>query len=92
MTPALLAALRPHLSLVNFGTIEPKRATRPVLLALQTAGIGQPALRELGTVVLVEADVALASGARFTRRAALLLTPGRDGQAFRVLDWDHAIF
>ena len=88
MTPALLAALRPHLSLYNFGRIEPGFASPIVLRALAGAGVGQPELDQVGPVVLLRADVSLANGAGFTRRAAVLLTPAADGRPFRILSWD----
>ena len=87
MTPGLLAALRPHLSLVNFATIEPARATPPLLRALQRAGIGQPAMDETGTVVEVRASAVTDRGARFTRQAAILLRAGGEGRPYRVLSW-----
>jgi len=88
MTPELLAALRPHLSLYNFGPVDPSRTNPTIARALQAAGVGQPALNDLGPILLVRAEAMLASGARFTRRATLLLLPARDGRAFRILDWD----
>jgi len=87
MTPELLAALRPHLSLYNFGPIDPARTNRTIARALAAAGVGQPALSDLGPIVLVRTDATLASGARFTRRATVLLLPARDGRPFRILDW-----
>lgn len=88
MTPALLAALRPHLSLYNFGRIEPALAGPVVLRALAAAGVGQPELDQVGPIVLLRADAALANGAGFTRRAAILLTPAPGGRPFRVLSWE----
>ena len=87
MTPGLLAALRPHLSLVNFATIEPARATPPLVRALQRAGIGQPAMEQTGTVVDVQARAVTERGARFTRQAAILLRAGVEGRPYRVLSW-----
>ena len=87
MTPGLLAALRPHLSLVNFATIEPARATPALLRALQRAGIGQPAMDETGTVVEITARAVTSRGAGFTRQAAILLRPGPEGRPYRVLSW-----
>ena len=88
MTPALLAALRPHLSLYNFGRIEPAFASPVVRRALAAASVGQPALEEVGQIVLLRADVTLPNGAGFTRRAAVLLTPATNGRPFRVLSWE----
>lgn len=88
MTPALLAALRPHLSLHNFGRIELAFANPVVLRALAAAGVGQPKLDQVGPVVLLRADATLANGAGFTRRAVVLLTPATDGRPFRILSWE----
>ncbi len=87
MTPGLLAALRPHLSLVNFATIEPARATPHLVRALQRSGIGQPAMDETATVVEVRARALTDRGARFTRQAAILLRAGAEGRPYRVLSW-----
>lgn len=88
MTPALLAALRPYLSLYNAWTIAPEQADPLVLAALDDAGIGQPADDDPGPVALVRAHARSAAGASFTRRAALLLTPSRRGRPFRILSWE----
>jgi len=88
MTPELLAALRPHLSLYNFGQLDPARASPVVARAFAVAGIGQPPLDETGPVVLLRADAVLTNGAGFTRRATVLLQPGPDGRPFRILTWE----
>ena len=88
MTPALLAALRPHLSLHNFGQVDPALATPAIARAIAKSGFGQPALDDVGPVVLLRADVTLANGAGFTRRATLLLRPTQDGHPFHVLNWE----
>lgn len=88
MTPDLLTALRPHLSLYNYGQIDPVHAAPVLARALAAAGIGQPNLDDIGPVALLRADVILANGARFTRRATVLLRPGPDNRAFRILTWE----
>ena len=88
MTPQLLAALRPHLSLVNFATIDLRLADPQVRRALQDAQIGQPGDTDVGRVVVVLARAVLPDGASFTRRAALLLSPNDDGRPFRILEWN----
>jgi len=88
MTPALLTALRPHLSLYNFGQIDLARTTPQIARAMAASGFGQPALDDIGPIAVLRADVTLANGAGFTRRATLLLQPMLDGHPFQILSWD----
>ncbi len=89
MSPVLLDALRPHLSVYNFGNILPQRADPIVRDALTQAEIGQPADDDPGPVAIVVARASLPNGARFTRKAALLLVPAANGRPFRILSWEN---
>ena len=86
MTPALLTALRPYMSLHNFGPIDPARAAPALARALKTAAIGQPADDDPGTIVLIGAVARLADDTRFVRRAAVLLDAGE--RPFKILSWE----
>lgn len=88
MTPALLAALRPHLSLYNYGEIDPARAGPAVRRAIELSRSGQPGEDDAGEVVVVRARAALASGTMFQRDATLMLRPAADGRPFRILTWE----
>jgi general secretion pathway protein K len=87
MTPQLLAALRPHLSLVNFSRIEPQLADPAVAQALTASGVGQPGDDNARPVVLVRAEATLARGTRFVRRAAVQLDPTDASHPARFLTW-----
>jgi general secretion pathway protein K len=87
MTPSLLAALRPHLSLVNFGRIDPGLADPAVAQALASAAVGQPGEDGMAEVVLVRAEAMLENGARFVRRVAVQLNPADASRPARFLTW-----
>lgn len=88
MTPELLSALRPYVSVHNYGPIDPLRAPPALARALAEAGVGQPALADNGPVALLRAEAVLPSGTSFVRRATVLLLPGPHGEPFRILAWD----
>jgi general secretion pathway protein K len=82
MTPALLAALTPYLSL--FATGDPDAAdAAPVVLAAMRAATG----RAPPSVVRITAAAAGPNGIRFTRRAVLALNR-RNAALVRVLSWN----
>lgn len=98
MTPALLAALAPHLSLYRDNDPDPALADPVVRQAMQAlAGPGapgdQPALGPSArdeTLVTVTADAADAAGHRY-RREAIILTGGDEtgsDRPFRIMRWD----
>ena len=89
MTPALLSALRPHLSLVNFARIEPSLADPAVTRALADSGVGQPGDDSSDPVVLIRAEATLANGTRFVRRTAVQLTPTDPAHPMRSLTWEE---
>lgn len=88
VSEALLAALRPHLSLFNLGRIDPARAGPLVARALTDSQVGQPGDDDIGRIFAVRADAVTAGGGRFTRRAVLLMRPGAGGRPFRILEWE----
>ncbi|WP_158240748.1 general secretion pathway protein GspK [Telmatospirillum siberiense] len=82
MTPALLQALKPHLSLYQMGPPDPLSADPAVAQALRHLPTAQPQpspasdpsprVPQAGVAtVTIEADVATVDGARFTRRAVV---------------------
>jgi general secretion pathway protein K len=90
MTPALLAALTPYLSL--FATGDPDAAdAAPVVLAAMRAATGRAPRSERDgappSVVRVTAAATGPNGARFTRCAVLALNR-RNAAPVRVLSWD----
>jgi len=90
MTPALLAALMPHLSL--FATGDPDAAdAAPIVLAAMRAATGQAPRSARGGVppsmVRITATAAGPNGTRFTRRAVLALNR-KNAVPVRVLSWD----
>jgi general secretion pathway protein K len=94
MTPALLACLRPHLSLYEDGTPTPATQDPFVAKALTVAAqlgetVSATAVALAPAVVSVTAR-AEASGGRFTRHAIARLLIGNAGQPFRILTWDTA--
>ncbi len=89
MTPALLAALRPWLSVHNFGAVEARLAAPAVLRALAESGEQQPeASEDYGLLVAVTALAEGRDGGRFTRNAVLRLRQAPPLAPFQVLAWD----
>lgn len=90
MTPVLLAALAPHLSLHRTGDPDPAFADPAVSQALQSLGPDMlpppaPAGTPGGTVEIVA--VASVGTARFTRRAVVDIDPAL-GRGYAVLSWE----
>jgi general secretion pathway protein K len=93
MTPQLLAALRPHLTLFQFGDPDPTAADPVVLQALKQLPnqFSQPAFPPglnagLQTMAII-AEAHSASGGMFTRRAVLRIGPAFE-RGYQVLVWD----
>jgi general secretion pathway protein K len=89
MTPTLLAALKPHLTLGSDGTVDPRAADPVVLRAFGLAGVpttaaGPPAPPSAVTVTARAQDP---SGAAFVRQAAVSLGRDRSGRLFRITAW-----
>lgn len=91
MTPALLAALAPHLSVWWPGPPDPALADPSVGRALALAGEEDlaAATRPEERVVQIEATVAGTSGRTMVRRAVVRLALGLDGLSWHVLMWDR---
>lgn len=87
MTPALLAALTPHLSLFAIGDPDAADAA-PLVLAAMRAATGRAPQSERGgappSVVRITAVAARPNGTRFIRRAVLALNR-RNTAPVRVL-------
>jgi len=90
MTPALLAALAPYLSLFTNGDPDAADAA-PIVLAAMRAATGQAPRSARGgappSVVRITATAAGPNGTRFIRRAVLALNR-RNAAPVRVLSWD----
>ena len=89
MNPALLAALKPHLTLWSTSGPNPALADAVVLTALRAAGV--PASARSSTMVRVIAMTAVASqpdAPRVVRRAVVRFGSSPDGRGWRVLAWD----
>lgn len=90
MTPELLEALKPHVSLFNHAEIDRTLASPQVRRALEESRQQQPAVDDLGLVIAVTARVALPQGGRFARSAAMRLRPGQEGP-YQVLAWEGGV-
>lgn len=89
MTPALLAAMAPHLTLWSIDDPDIANADAMVLSALRDAGM--PLLAPAGETARVIAISAIASvpeAPRVMRRAVVRFGPSPDGRAWRILGWD----
>ena len=88
MTPGLLAALRPHVTIYAQGSLDPALADPVVQRAAAMAGIGgsQAATRGLRTVSVLASGVD-AAGTRAGRRAVLRVGATKGG-FLRVLAWE----
>lgn len=92
VTPELFTALRPHLSLYSYGDPDPGKADPVVLATLMRlpGGVrtGLPAKETPGlTIATINADVRMASGARFTRSAILGASPALV-HGYVILGWE----
>lgn len=90
MTPALLARLRPHLTLWWESDPDPAYADPVVLAALQSLGAIAPV--PAGTVrpnqaVEIVTTAAGPGGARFSRSAEAIVTAAAGGGSWRIMSW-----
>ena len=89
MTPSLLAALTPHLTLWSTTDPDPAYADAMVLDALRLAGV-QPVAggQDEAQVVAITATATLPEAPVVSRRAIVRFGYSPDGRGWRVLDWD----
>jgi general secretion pathway protein K len=90
MTPAVLAGLRPHLSLYQQGAPDPAFADPVVRAALQTLPTDPDGDTPHGSgldAVTVTADIRLKSGGRFIRHAVVRLGAGAE-RGYVIYEWD----
>jgi len=89
MTPALLAALKPHLTLWSTSDPDPAAADAVVLGALRVAGAPPVAARSTeARVIAFTATATLPDAPTVTRRAVVRFGFSPDGRGWRVLAWD----
>lgn len=91
MTPALLAALAPHLSVWGNVLPDPVLADPAVRRALDLSGEAAfaAAMRPDERIVRIEAMVKGPGGRSVTRRAVVRLGLGLDGLSWHLLAWDR---
>ncbi len=89
MTPALLAALAPHLTLYSDGDPDPAVADPVVRAALRDAGYGERADRTALQTVRITAS-AQRGGARAVRSAVIRIGASSNGRRWRILVWAAA--
>jgi general secretion pathway protein K len=89
MTPALLAAMKPHLTLWSTSDPDPALADAVVLSALRQAGAPTLAGKSNeARVMAITATAGVTDAPRVTRRAVVRFGFSPDGRAWRVLAWD----
>ena len=88
MTPALLQALAPHLTLYSDGDPDPASADPIVRAALRDLGAIAVASETESRVVRITAIARRLNGARATRRAIIQVGPSPNRRGWRVLVWD----
>lgn len=95
MTPAILAAIRPHLSLRAPSDYPSPMAADPVVAralaeasrTTETASARTPGVRGNPTVRII-ASAVVAGGSRFVRDAVVRVSPSLQN-GFQILDWDQ---
>lgn len=90
MTPALLARLRPHLTIWGENDPDPVFADPLVLAALRTLGndAAVPGSDGSDTLVLaITADANGPAGSHFVRHAVVEIAPSPRGKSWRMLEW-----
>lgn len=93
MTPALLAALAPHLTLYSDGDPDPALADPVVRATLRDLGIVERAGQAAPTgVVAISARARRADGAQALRRAIVRVGSPADRRGWRVLRWETPHF
>ena len=89
MTPALLAAMTPHLTLWSATDPDPATADAVVLDALRAAGVPLvTSARDEAQLIAITAAATLPDAAWVTRRAVVRFGYSPDGRGWRVLAWD----
>jgi general secretion pathway protein K len=89
MDPALLAELKPHLTLWSTTDPNPAFADALVLGALRVAGAPPFAgMSNEARVIAITATATLPDAASVTRRAVVRFGYSPDGRGWRVLAWD----
>lgn len=88
MTPDLLAALTPHLTLHWDGDPDPRLAGPVVVAALRDLGIAGAAGRSNARAVQITATAHHSDGTRATRRAVIRVGSSPNRRGWRVLAWD----
>ncbi len=90
MTPDLLAALRPHLTLWWDEDPDPVFADAVVLAALRSLGAETPSADpQLRKTLDITASASAPDGKRFTRHAVVEFSlAGAGGRPWRILQWD----
>ncbi len=87
MTPALLAALAPHLTLYSDSDPDPGLADPVVRAVLRDLGLGERAEQAASQTVRITATAQRPAGARAVRSAVVRLGPSPNGRGWRVLAW-----
>jgi general secretion pathway protein K len=92
MTPQVLAALRPHLTV--YSSSDPGIGDPVVAAALMDAGFGNNNLvindASMPLIVSVTAAVSRSDGSRFIRHAVMSVTRGGRGRPVRFLTWEES--
>lgn len=89
MTPQLLAAMKPHLTLWSTGDPDPAFADAVVLTALRAAGVPPfPSGSSVARVIAITAIASQPDAPRVVRRAVVRFGFSPDGRAWRILAWD----
>ena len=89
MTPALLAAMTPHLTLWSTTDPDPAYADGVVLDALRAAGVPPVATgQNEAQIIAISARATLPDAALVLRRAVVRFGYSPDGRGWRVLAWD----
>ena len=93
MTPALLTAVSPHMSVYADGSLEYAHADpalQAIIRGLTGAAPPPPAIPPPPTAATITATAVDAKGGRFTRRATVAFGRDRAGHLFRILAWQAA--
>ena len=89
MNPALLAAMKPHLTLWSTADPDPAFADALVLAALRATGAPPVAAGSTeARVIAITAAATVPDAPRVTRRAVVRFGYSPDGRGWRILAWD----
>ncbi|MBV9735689.1 MAG: general secretion pathway protein GspK [Acidisphaera sp.] len=92
VTPDILAAMRPHLSI--YTQDDPMRSEDPVVARAiaetmaDQLDLSAAAVDDSSPVLAITASVLEADGSRFSRRAVVEFVPDVSGRPFRILAWE----